>query len=224
MRLCDFDILQNKHENNQKAVLVLHGFGASASDLAPIGQAFEDFKAYDWYFVDAPLEVPLGMGMVGKAWYPLDMEAIQLAISQGKFLDLYRNNTPEGLPEILDKLQPLMNELSSHYESLALGGFSQGSIVSSHLINKTLATFNKLFLFSSAFVDQKSLEEDYNSQRELSIFQSHGQADPILPFAGALELKEFLTNKQYQPSFHSFSGGHETPYPVLEKFKDFLGS
>ena len=222
LRLCDFDILVNKKEESDQAVVVLHGFGASAQDLAPISQVFTEFSEYDWYFIDAPLEVPLGMGMMGKAWYPLDMEAIQQAIATNSFLDLYKDNTPDGFEDILSRLTPLMNELSTKYKNLALGGFSQGSIVSSHLMTRLEKNFSKLFLFSSAYVDQKNLEKGYQSKREMKIFQSHGEGDPVLPFAGALELKKFFLGKQYDLNFQSFTGGHEIPMPVLEQFKSFL--
>jgi phospholipase/carboxylesterase len=57
----------------------------------------------------------------------------------------------------------------------------------------------------------------------LPVFQSHGNADPILPLATADRLRETLTAGKLAVEYHPFSGGHGIPRGVLAELAAFIG-
>jgi phospholipase/carboxylesterase len=59
-------------------------------------------------------------------------------------------------------------------------------------------------------------------RRGLPVFQSHGRADPILPYPTAELLRDRLEAAGLEVDFHSFAGGHGIPRDVLQKLGAFL--
>ena len=222
IRINNFDGLLAKGQDNKKAILVFHGFGASANDLAPLASVHPEFKDYDWYFLDAPHEIALGMGMVGRAWFPLDMMKLEMAMSSGEFDKYFASKMPEGFNECTDALISVVNDISEQYETLCLSGFSQGSMVATHLTGKCPGKVQKLALFSSSLVAQNEMLEHYKNIKELKIFQTHGVSDPVLPISGARALKEIFEGMPHSYDYFEFNGGHEIPFEALNKLKTFF--
>ncbi|HEY1534896.1 MAG TPA: hypothetical protein VGF76_12790, partial [Polyangiaceae bacterium] len=48
------------------------------------------------------------------------------------------------------------------------------------------------------------------------VLQSHGRADPVLPFAIAEQLRDELGAAGISAEFIPFNGGHGIPEPVLD--------
>jgi len=220
-RISNFDVI-TKSGSTSKAVVVLHGYGASFQDLAPLYQYLDPKGEFNWYFVDGPLSVDIGMGMMGKAWFPIDMMGLQTALATGTFEKVFADHSPEGLDEITDKIISLLKELTTKHEEVILGGFSQGSMVSSSVTMKEESLVKKLFLLSSTIYDEKRFETDVNKLKNIPTFQSHGNSDPVLPVTMANKLNVVLKEIVEEYEYHPFAGGHEIPLPVIEKLKDFL--
>jgi len=51
---------------------------------------------------------------------------------------------------------------------------------------------------------------------------SHGQSDPLLPFRIAEDLRDQLRAASADLTWVPFAGGHEIPWPVLERLRTFL--
>jgi len=87
----------------QLGVLLCHGFGAPGTDLVGLGpEILQNHAALQnkvqFLFPEAPLSLD-EMGMYGaRAWWHLDMMAINAAMAQGNLRDL-RNDIPEGMAE-----------------------------------------------------------------------------------------------------------------------------
>jgi phospholipase/carboxylesterase len=54
------------------------------------------------------------------------------------------------------------------------------------------------------------------------VFQSHGTADPILPFAVAEKLRDALATAGLPVTFDRFEGGHGIPPSTMKKLGDWL--
>jgi phospholipase/carboxylesterase len=54
------------------------------------------------------------------------------------------------------------------------------------------------------------------SCKGLKVLQTHGQRDPILPYADAEKLRDLLTNAGADVRFVPFAGGHELPPVALD--------
>ncbi len=222
-RINDFDILFKKGKGDAcPACVILHGYGASYNDLAPLHSYLDKEEAFDWYFVDAPFSVDIGMGMKGKAWFPIDMMRLQMLLQAGKFEEAFASNEPSGLQEITQSMVALLQAIKSPGQELILGGFSQGSMVSTSVKMSRPELVDALMLLSSTVYNSERFKEFGKSFKDLPIFQSHGMFDPVLPFNMAQRLYATLNEHTDDISFESFEGGHEIPMAVIQKASAFL--
>ena len=106
-------------------VVLLHGYGAPGEDLVPLA---EFLGPHRYVFPVAPLE--LAFGYDARAWWEIDMEGLERALSKG-VPDDFRRNVPEGLPEaraaVLSLLSDVERRLGIPGERIVLGGFSQAA-------------------------------------------------------------------------------------------------
>lgn len=219
-RINDFDLL-NVTNNSKTAVVVMHGFGASMNDLAPLYDYLDPAGKFDWYFLDAPHSIDIGMGMTGKAWFPIDMMKLQTLTYQGRFHEMFKEHRPKGIDEAISKVVKFLNDLKASYEKIYVGGFSQGSMMSLGALLNDSTLAQKLFLLSSTLFDEQLVRSEIEKLRSIPIFQSHGKMDPVLPFDMAQALSKYLeNNSDYE--MHPFVGGHEIPLEIIKKLKIFL--
>ena len=59
-------------------------------------------------------------------------------------------------------------------------------------------------------------------RKGLRVFQSHGQADAILPFSISSDLKDTLKKAGFEVTWVPFHGGHGIPPEVLAALSNFL--
>lgn len=206
--------------SSKKAIFIFHGYGASMNDLSGLAPYLDPDKKYDWYFPNGHLGVDIGMHMQGRAWFPINMEDLQKAMMQGGHRT-FADKNPEGLELALKISYEFIDEFSKKYDEIIIGGFSQGSMVTSHLLNR----FNNLKGFiclSGTLLASDKLEESLKKSNPISFFQSHGKDDPVLEYKQAMDLFEFLKLMRLQGEFVSFDGGHEIPLNVIEKCKKYI--
>jgi phospholipase/carboxylesterase len=220
-RIENFDVIV-KEGSSKTSIVVLHGYGASCQDLAPLHQFLDPSGHYSWYFVDAPLSIDIGFGMVGKAWFPIDMMGLQTAIQNGTFEKVFSDHQPEGMDEVVDKLIKLVEAVRSDSSEVFLGGFSQGSMMSLAVTMKRKDLVDKLFLLSSTLYDEDNFVKSVENLKNIKTFQSHGQMDPVLPYKMAEKLNSILKDQVTEYEFHPFAGQHEIPMDIIQKLKLFL--
>lgn len=209
------DYLQLEDPNAECDVILLHGYGADCTDLAPLSQYMNLETPVSWYFPNASLEVPIGPHMMGRAWFPINMERLSLAQQTGEFERYLAAHIPDGFLAAAESVTQFVTGLKERYSKIILGGFSQGSMVSAQVALKNPTLLSGLILLSSTFVSEASWRDLVASDIQYPILQSHGSFDPILPFDHAKRLSEFLSEHTADFEFISFQGGHEIPPPVL---------
>src|SRR5947208_2540362 len=108
-------------------VVLLHGYGAPGDDLVPLAQALDVPSEVRFVFPEAPLMPEELAAYGGRAWWPIDMLALQRAMAEGSVRALM-NRVPEGMPEARARLIALLaqveQELSVTSQQITLGGFS----------------------------------------------------------------------------------------------------
>lgn len=214
----DYLYIDNQADHS---IVLLHGYGANMRDLAGIASISSTFKNYNWYFPDGVIKVPIGPFMMGKAWFPIDMELLNQAMMSGGFEHLFADHVPDGLDEASDILTEFTSEVVG--ENYSLGGFSQGSMLSNYLVFEKGLKPHKLILLSSTLVARSKWETRLStSDWGGPIFQSHGTEDPVLPVSMARELKTIFENYHRTIDYHEFSGGHEIPPAILQALITFL--
>ena len=177
-------------------VILCHGYGAPADDL--VGLADELMRSAPtlsgrvrFVFPAAPLpldNVPFG----GRAWWPIDMLALQQAMERGDERHM-ADDVPTGLAASRQKLRALIEavqlETKLPFSKIVIGGFSQGAML-------------------TTLIDQSTWKRLAPKRAGLKVLQAHGTSDPILPYKGALALQAVLKDAGVVVDFHEFRGGH----------------
>jgi phospholipase/carboxylesterase len=214
-------IVENPGQSN--AVVMFHGFGADYSDLASLADMMDPDGDWTWIFPNGPTKVDIGGGMTGRAWFPIDIEALNQSLITGVPRD-YAAAEPPEFNKILPDLKFFIEELKTQYPRLVLGGFSQGGMIATHLLGTAGASLCGAILLSTVLFNQKALEASLIDTPAKSFFESHGSRDPMLHIKYGQMLYQFLKKKGWKASWLDFPGGHEIPMPVMAKASIYLKS
>ncbi len=208
----------------QKAVILLHGYGASCQDLAPLSQELAGAltESVDWFFPNGIISVPISPWMEGRGWFPLDAGYFTLPSHD------IRDWTPSesmktGFDHASTEVARFLKTLKTRYSSVVLGGFSQGAMVALDLIFHHSIHVNQLLILSGAWVPNRGwFQEKPSSPKPIQVFQSHGKNDPVLSFAAAEELSKEISQQVKEFEFYPFEGAHEIPLSIIENLRRFL--
>src|SRR5262249_48823517 len=152
-------------------VVLFHGYGADGADLAPLAMELDLPRPVRWLFPDAPL--PLDWG--GRAWFPIDVAAIDRAQRTGQAVDW--SNEGAAAPA-----RRFLESLGVPWSRLILGGFSQGSMLATELALNAPENPLGLVILSGNLINAAEWGKLAPRRRGLPFFQSHGIADPVLGF------------------------------------------
>lgn len=221
LRLGDLDVYQIGNHPDAPFVILFHGYGANAFDLMPLSQVLLPNHKINWLFPDGRLSIDLGFGMTGKAWFEIDIVAMQEAMMRGEYRDLSEIQPP-GFEQARQAGQEMLAALEVPSEKLVLGGFSQGAMLATDLSLRAQKAPAGLVILSGTLVDARALTKLAPKRAGLPFFQSHGTADPLLPFAAAEKLHAALSEAGLNGKLHAFHGGHEIPQAIIQKLDAFL--
>lgn len=196
-------------------VVLLHGYGAPGTDLVPLWRELAVPREVRFVFPEAPLE--LGFG--GRAWWPIDMARLQDRFSESAVERLIAE-VPPGIEEaraaVLELLTTLERDFSAPPEQTVLGGFSQGAMLATDIVLRTTRSFGGLAVLSGTLISHDEWLPLMAARRGLPVLQSHGRADPVLPFEIGERLRAELVSAGLPVEFIPFNGGHGIPGGVLE--------
>jgi phospholipase/carboxylesterase len=207
------------------AIVLLHGFGASGTDLVPLHRVFDLPREVRWVFPAAPLSLPSPFpGMEARAWWEIDVAALERSMQAGETRNL-AGQVPDGLAEARGQLLAFLDAVDAELapSTMILGGFSQGSMLSLdvalHAPDRPLAG---LVLLSTTLLAERVWAPRFAQRSGLAVLQTHGTADPLLPFRVAQELADRLTEAGLDVEFLPFRGGHDIPQTALLRLDAFL--
>ncbi|MCH2533863.1 MAG: serine esterase [Bdellovibrionales bacterium] len=203
------------------AIVLFHGYGANCHDLLGLSEFIKPHGGAHFYFPNGILNVPLGPFASGRAWFPIDMQALDRLMQKGEFRN-FQAHRPDGLQKAHDMAHEFLNEINKNHDQVIVGGFSQGAMLSTDLVLAQSILVQHLLILSGAYLNKDLWLELAEKLAPISFFQSHGENDPILPFEGAQALYEDLTKSGHHGVFSGFKGGHEIPYKALTDLSNFL--
>ncbi len=204
-------------------VILLHGFGAPGDDLVSLWKMLRVPDTVRFAFPVAPL--PLHGGFPdGRAWWMLDVDQMARDAASGRARDL--RVVPDGLAAAREQLLAMLDALDRDWDlpegRVFLGGFSQGAMLACDAVLRSSRPFAGLIMLSGSIMAQQEWEERWPARTGLPVFQSHGTDDPILPYDTATQLRDTLRRHGLPVTWHAFRGGHEIPFPVLDRLGSFL--
>ena len=213
-RLGDLDCLVRRGAS-PKACVFFHGYGAGMDDLAPIAEALDTDR--DWYFPDGPFVSEGG----GRAWFPIASDLFGRCLMAGDFRGLLEDGScRDGFDLARRRAGGLFARLGGRYGSVAVGGFSQGSLVALDIGLRYADRVERLALMSGLFVSRQ-LWRGYDGCPAWT-FQCHGREDSVVPFAEGRRLCDFLSSLNAGHRFFAFEGGHGIPPSALAELGGFL--
>lgn len=210
------------------SVVLCHGYGAPGTDL--VGLAGEVIALRPgladkarFYFPEAPLaleHVPFG----GRAWWHIDFDRLERAVRTGD--RGMQDEVPEGMPAARKMLMALLDELTAKtgapMSRVVLGGFSQGAMLTTDVTLRLEEAPAGLAIFSGTLLAKGEWARAAPRRAGLKVVQTHGQVDPILPFAGAVDLRELLQQSGLDVRFLPFMGPHTIGMEGLEALAELL--
>lgn len=207
-----------------KAVAVFcHGFGAPGEDLIPAGAQMLKLcpgllDQVQFVFPAAPLTLRDQGLYEGRAWWLLDMDRLLQLSDEDAFAN-YRRERPDGLPAARDALVEMVRQLQADTElplaKFVLGGFSQGAMLAIDVALHLDSPPGGLVVWSGMTINQIEWEPRLRQLEGIPIVQSHGRADPLLPYSAGAGLSESLKQAGADVRFISFRGEHSIPQEAL---------
>lgn len=217
-RVGNLDIVELPGDPAKGTIVLLHGFGADAYDLASLSGVY---KGPTWIFPQGPLPVPIAPGYIGNAWFPVNIELLAQAIREKRY-DEISEAFPAELGYARTLLEDFLIELNIPRSHLILGGFSQGAVLAVEIALHSMQKCAALLIFSGTLINHVNWKKLAPLHAHTHFFQSHGSQDPLLPLEKAVELERLLLNGGLTGKLHSFQGGHEIPHSVLLELSTFL--
>lgn len=212
-RIGQLDCIRREGENSDQVVVLLHGFGADASDLAPLADVLDSEGEWSFCFPEAPLEVPIGPGFMGRGWFPISLRDLEAGVD-------FTQIRPPGLDHSSKLVSELIFNLNA--KKLVLGGFSQGAMVAVDVALSQPEDVAGLIIYSGVLLDEKNWTKEATTYKGKKFIQSHGMGDSVLPIRGAERLFRVLREAGADGQFLPFPGGHEIPMPIIRKTAEFL--
>ncbi|HET6323251.1 MAG TPA: hypothetical protein VFG04_01020 [Planctomycetaceae bacterium] len=212
-------------------VVLCHGFGAPGTDLVPLGQELaamnpDQVGEIAYLFPEAPLELG-GYGFAGRAWWMVDVERFQRAMGNARAMAELRAEVPPGMLESSQALRVCLEEAERHLavplSRMLLGGFSQGSMVATDVALRLPSPPAALCVFSGHLLAEAEWRRLAKSRGSLSVLQTHGKFDPLLPFEGAVALRDLLVESGLSVEFVPFDGPHTIPIEGIDRCAALMG-
>ncbi len=219
----------------RRLLVLMHGFGAPGDDLVGLASELGDLDDTTVVFPAAPHTFVELYGappfMDARAWWKLDLEAIERARRSGGLRDLTRER-PAGLDAARALVVELLTALRARYPETAgspplpivLGGFSQGAMLATDAALREPGLVSALVVLSGSLLCESEWTPLFPGLAPARVFQSHGTEDDILPYAYAERLREGLTAAGVNVQFTRFTGGHGIPPAVLRDLSAFLAA
>ena len=209
--------------------VLCHGYGASADDLVDLAaymvQRNPTLDGYRFVFPTAPIDLtPMGMPG-GRAWWPLNMAALAEAVAAQRFDELHQQEPP-GIETAREKLQSTIEAAQAelgHDVPLVLGGFSQGAMITMETaLRSTLRPPALLIQWSGCLICKDLWAATLDRLSDTVVLQSHGTADPVLPFGSGRALADLIDGHTAGGTFESFDGPHTIPPSAIDSVADAM--
>lgn len=198
-----------------RAVLWLHGLGASGHDFEPVVPqlGLNNDMAVRFIFPHAPNRpVTINGGMVMPSWYDIfemsldrKVDIAQIEQSSQQVRDLITREIERGVSA----------------ENIVIAGFSQGGAVAYHVALGYPERLAGLMALSTYFATKDQLSYS-DANKDIPILIEHGVQDPVVPVLLGKQAEQLLTNKNYNIEFNTYPMAHQVCMPQIQNIGKWL--
>jgi len=193
------DFICFEYENATHRLILLHGWGADAQDLIPLGEELSERLGFklDLLALRAPEIQP---NSFGRQWY-------------GLFPPQW-SEVPNALKALEFRLQEIpLGRIS--FSNTFLLGFSQGGAMA-------LATGDK-FPFAGLIGCSAYPHPDWNpGVMNLPVFLTHGDNDEVVPLEASQKLLKIFKKTNCDCELYIFNGAHEINQNAISNICSFI--
>jgi phospholipase/carboxylesterase len=183
----------------EQLILLLHGWGASGSAMAPLAQALR--LAFPQAAVLAP-DAPRAYepGGAARQWYGVD----------GLTPEVWPQRVASALPGLRGWVRAQQARLGVSPSATALGGFSQGAILSLALALQDDGIAGRVLAFGGCLTAQPLA-----APRHTTVHLFHGSDDKVIPAEGSRQALAWLAELQGDATVDIAQGIGHLLHPVL---------
>ncbi len=215
------DTLYVEGSADAPTIVLLHGYGADMSDLAPLTGAIQAPKGVNWVFPNGHLSIPLGGHYEGRAWFPISVSELERSMSAGVAID-FSSVVPPGLKKARENVMHMLEVLKVPMDKLILGGFSQGGMLATDVTLHLPEPPRGLAVLSGTLVNAEEWRKLAVAHKGFHFYQSHGVRDAVLSFAMAQKLEQLFKDCGWEGKLQAFEGAHEIPPEVLIQLGTYI--
>tara|TARA_B110001452_G_scaffold221024_1_gene193420 strand:- start:60 stop:713 length:654 start_codon:yes stop_codon:yes gene_type:complete len=172
-------------EKPKNAVILCHGYGGDGKDISLLASYWRSHLPSTLFICpDAPERCAVSSS--GFQWFDLMDQTKDQVLVKSLVAEIKLNNL---IDEVIKK-----NDLTS--DKIAIGGFSQGCMISLLTGIKRKNKVNSIIGYSGKIIDEDHLQNNINSRPNIILM--HGDKDEIVPISFLLEAKSFFSKNNYK--------------------------
>jgi phospholipase/carboxylesterase len=172
-------------EKPKNAVILCHGYGGDGKDISLLASYWRTHLPNTLFVCpDAPERCAVSSS--GFQWFDLMDQTRDQVLVKSLVAEIKLNNL---IDEVIKN-----NDLTS--DKVAIGGFSQGCMISLLTGIKRKKKINSIIGYSGKIIDEEHLQNNINSRPNIILM--HGDKDEIVPVNFLLEAKSFFSKNNYK--------------------------
>ena len=194
----------------KNAVILCHGYGGDGKDISLLASYWRTYLP-ETLFVCPDAPERCAVSPMGFQWFDLMDQTKEQILIKSLVAEIKLNTL---IDEVMQK-----NDL--HGQQIAIGGFSQGCMISLQTGIKRKNKIKCILGYSGKILNINHLEKNINSRPE--IYLMHGDVDKIVPVNHLLEAKDFFMKNNYKIQTKIFKNcEHRIPTEGSSLGLDFL--
>ena len=174
-------------------VVVMHGRGADANDLADLAPALDGPGGYRFVFPNAPRPFEPYPGMtLGFTWFD-GWPPSEASVAASRQL-------------LLEFVEAAVRRYPAPDGKIILAGFSQGALMALDVGLRTDLNIAGIVAMSGGLYEENL--PDLAPRKNLPILIVHGTADDVIPLPSARRARQVLERQGLRPEYGEFPMGH----------------
>lgn len=190
-------------------VLVMHGRGADANDLADLAPMLDPPGGARFVFPNAPTPFEAAPGMTfGYTWFdgwPPRGQSLQ-----------------EARAVLLEFIDDMVARYPTPPGKLIISGFSQGGLMAIDAGYRTAQPLAGIVVMSGAIAEADA--PDFAAKKDIPVLIVHGTDDDMIPVLAARRARRLLEQHGVEPEYHEFPMGHHVTPESLETVRNFMAA
>lgn len=189
-------------------IVMLHGVGSNAKDLISIAPYMQQFLDQT-HFVSLNAPHKYDMAPFGYQWFSL----------QNRELGLLQEGLAKAVPGILKFLEDKTKDLGLKFEDVFLFGFSQGSMVSTHVTMSIKKKLAGVIGISGSIIPRPLFE----GNKQIPICLMHGMDDKVINIEAMYKGEKYLSDLGFDVQAHAMPFlGHSIDIKCIKIATNFI--